>query len=110
MPRVDRAERKTHFPKVESFKEELRSHTAIESVGGTSNMPGGGTSDINSTTTKIGIVGKTDGIEGTTYIQFNDDHFLETMNMKVLAGRNFDRKFKTDTAAVMVNEAFSEKI
>ena len=98
-----------HYNNLEAFKEALRSHSAIETVGATSNMPGGNGSDINSTTGKLRIVGLSQPIGGTTYLQFNDDQFLDAVDMKLLAGRDFDRDRKSDSSAVMVNEAFLRK-
>jgi putative ABC transport system permease protein len=72
-------------------------------------MPGGDGSDINSTTSQIQIVGLTDPVKGTTYIQFNDDHFLDAVDMQLLAGRNFNRERISDSSAVMVNAAFLKK-
>lgn len=102
-------EEKAHDSKIKSFKEELRNHYAIEAVGGTSNLPGGNASDINSTTTPAKIVGITEAIEGTTYIQYNDEGFLDAMDMELSAGRNFDINMKSDSVAVMPNEAFLRK-
>jgi putative ABC transport system permease protein len=109
MPSVNDEQYETHETSVETFKEALRNHSAIESVGGTSNLPGGDGADINSTTGGIRLVGIADRIEGTTYIQFIDDHFIETVEMQVIAGRNFDRRMPSDSAAVLVNQAFLKR-
>jgi putative ABC transport system permease protein len=109
LPQDDGENEEAHYNKLESFKEELRNHVAIETVGATSNMPGGDGSDINSTTSQIQIVGLTDPVKGTTYIQFNDDHFLDAVDMQLLAGRNFNRERISDSSAVMVNAAFLKK-
>ncbi|MEM8968129.1 MAG: ABC transporter permease [Bacteroidota bacterium] len=92
--------------KVTSFKDALRQHSAIEVVGGTSNLPGGDGSDINSNAGKLRIVGLTDRQIGTTYLQFNDEHFLDAVSMQLLYGRNFDRTRVADSLVVMVNQAF----
>lgn len=36
--------------------------------------------------------------------------FVETMNLQLLAGRDFSRKFGTDTAAYLINESAAEKM
>lgn len=102
-------EEKAHRSKIRSFKEELRNHYAIEAVGGTSSLPGGNASDISSTTNPLKLVGVSEVVEGTTYIQYNDDGFLDAMDMELIAGRNFDAKMQSDSVAVMVNEAFLRK-
>ncbi len=103
-------EREAFFNSFESFKEELRSFSAIESVGSTSNMPGGGASDINSTGNTLTILGVTEPVDGTTYVQWNDDHFMDAMDLELVAGRNFDLSRKADSAAIMVNESFISKM
>ncbi|MFK7952170.1 MAG: ABC transporter permease [Ekhidna sp.] len=95
-----------HRNKIKAFKAELRNHFSIEAVGATSNLPGGNASDINSTTNPAKIVGLTEPVEGTTYIQYNDEGFLDAMDMELLAGRNFDTNMKSDSVAIMPNEAF----
>ena len=109
MPSVNDEEYETHEASVETFKEALRNHTAVKSVGGTSNLPGGDGADINSTTGGIRLVGIADRVEGTTYVQFIDDHFIETVEMQVIAGRNFDRRMQSDSSAVIVNQAFLKR-
>lgn len=96
-----------HF---KSFKDELRTYSAIEAVGSTSNMPGGGASDINSTGNTITILGMTDPIQGTTYVQWNDDQYLDALDLELVAGRNFDMARKADSAAIMANESFLLKM
>lgn len=109
MPSVNEEQYEAHEGTVVSFKDELRNHSAIETVGGTSNLPGGDGSDINTTTGRIRIVGMTDRVQGTTYIQFIDDHFLPAVDMEILAGRNFNREKQSDSSAVLVNEAFLKR-
>ena len=102
----DRDEQKVRW---NAFKDELRAHASIESVGGTSNLPGGGGSDINSTTGANRIVGKTDYKQGTIYIQYMDDQFMDAVDIELLAGRNFDRTREYDTAVVIMNESFLQR-
>ncbi|MEQ9404268.1 MAG: ABC transporter permease [Cyclobacteriaceae bacterium] len=104
-----REEFEQYISKLNSFKETLKNHTAIETVGATSNLPGGSDGDINATTTKVKIVGRTELLDGTTYIQYNDDEFVEAVDMTIIAGRDFDRNVKSDSVAIMVNEAFLQR-
>ncbi|SDL82685.1 putative ABC transport system permease protein [Catalinimonas alkaloidigena] len=107
LPAASRVEEQpTLDSKVAAFHDKLRYHAAIEAVGTTSNLPGGGASDINTTTSQMRIVELTDRVEGTYYTQNNDEHFLEAVGLHLMAGRNFDRNQASDSAAVMVNEAF----
>ena len=109
LPSVEKDQQETHNTKVNSFIEALRTHTAIETVGGTSNLPGGDGADISSITNNIRIVGMTDLVAGTTYAQYNDEYFLDAVGMQLLAGRNFDRNRIADSMVVMVNQAFLRK-
>ena len=106
LPNVPDDQRETQRTTVQSFSDALRTHSAIEVVGGTSHPPGGGGADISSTTNKVGIVGRTDLIDATTYLQRNDEHFMAALSMQLLAGRNFDRNRTADSMVVMVNQAF----
>ena len=47
---------------------------------------------------------------GTSYIQFNDESFIDAVDMKVLHGRNFERDRASDSSAIMVNESFLRKM
>ncbi len=105
IPNVEKDQQEAHNNKVKSFADALRTHTAIETVGGTSNLPGGGGADISSTTNIIRMVGLTDLTDGTTYVQSNDEYFLDAVSLQLLAGRNFDRNRTADTMVVMVNQA-----
>ncbi len=106
LPGVPNDQQEAHRTTVQSFNEALRTHTAIETVGGTSNLPGGDGADINSTTTKVGLVGLTDLLDRTTYVQYNDEYFLDAVGMQLLTGRNFDRTRTADSMVVMVNQSF----
>lgn len=105
-----REEWETFVSNFKAFKEELRTFSAIETVGGTSNMPGGGASDINSWGNTMTILGKTDPVKGTTYVQWNDDQFIDALDLEIIAGRNFDITRKSDSAAIMGNEAFLKRM
>ncbi len=109
MPKVTQEHREAYRTQAESFGDVLRRHTAIKTVGGTSNLPGGDGSDINSNLGEVRIVGLTDRLEGTTYAQLNDEHFLDAVSMQLLAGRNFDRTRTADSLVIMVNQTFLKR-
>jgi len=39
-----------------------------------------------------------------------DENFIPTMGIQMVAGRNFSKDMKTDTAAVIINEAFAKQL
>jgi putative ABC transport system permease protein len=55
------------------------------------------------------IIGITEEKDGITYVQWNDDNFLDAVNMQLLTGRDFDLTIKSDSSAILVNQAFLQK-
>lgn len=108
-PSAAQDEREASREKLLSFYDVLRSQSSIQAVGSTSNMPGGGSSDINSSSGGVKIVGLTDVLQATTYIQAFDQEFIKTMGMEILEGRTFNHDFAQDTAAIIVNTAFLDR-
>lgn len=96
--------------KMNQFIEILLSHHAIENVGTSNSIPGGDISDIGSTTGKIVIHGVTSAMEGTTYLQYCDERYLDAVGIRLIAGRNFDANVATDTSAIIVNEAYLARL
>ncbi|MEP2026148.1 FtsX-like permease family protein, partial [Reichenbachiella sp.] len=109
-PRFTRENEKEMTEKVKQFTQSLLNHHAIKNVGTSNSIPGGSLSDISSTTGEIQIVGKTNVIEGTTYIQYCDDKYFDAVGIRLLAGRNFDATMATDTAAIIVNETYLQRL
>ncbi|MEQ9376879.1 MAG: FtsX-like permease family protein [Imperialibacter sp.] len=108
-PRVNDADYEAHKQKRTLFAEELKTYPAIQGVAMISNLPGGGSSDVNSSSGGIKIVGKTDRLDATTYVLSLNDEVISVLDMEILHGRNFDRNRGMDTATVLVNEAFIKR-
>lgn len=89
-----------------AFTEELSKLPGIEKVAGISALPGGGSAEIGSSSGGVRIVGQTELIESTVYINSIDDRLQDALGMEILSGRNFNRDFESDTAAVMLNQSF----
>lgn len=104
-----REEYDAYLNRLNLLKEKLKEHSAIETVGATSNLPGGDSGDINATTNQVTLIGFSDEISGTTYVQMNDNNFLDAVDMELIAGRNFDTRLASDSNAIMVNEAFLDR-
>ncbi|WP_421895444.1 ABC transporter permease [Marinoscillum sp.] len=89
---------------VDTFKERLLSHPAIESVAAVSGEPGG---------FHDGATIQFKGIDEQLKIRtlFTDYDFLETLNIQLLAGRNFDRSFGADmNGSVLLNRKALEEL
>lgn len=99
-----------YVSKFNTMKEEMRNHSTILNLGGTNSMPGGESNDISSTTNKMGIPGMSEQLQSTTYLQGFDGNFVETMDMEIIAGRDFNKDIASDSIAMMVNEAFLRRL
>ncbi len=105
-----REEYDAYLEELKLFKDKLAGHSAIQTVGATSNLPGGDSGDINATTDQIKLIGFSDEeVSGTTYVQMNDNNFLDAVDMQLIAGRNFDTYLASDSNAIMVNESFLQR-
>lgn len=105
-PAPEDMSREAYLSKIRAFENALLAKPEIKSVGSIQNMPGGESFDINSTSSGVSIPGQTDIIKSTVYLTGADDHYLDVLNIDLLAGRNFDREIAADSDAVMVNAAF----
>lgn len=88
---------------LELMKEELSSHSSIKSVTGCAASPGR-ISDYGFFTTEAGA------IEDGSYVFRIDENYLQTMNIRLIEGRNFSADFPADsTHSIIVNQAFVNK-
>ncbi len=110
IPRVAEDEREELREELEVFLGELRDHSYVLDASSISNLPGGGSSDISSASGGIKVVGVTERADITVYIQYYDDRTIGTLGMDLKYGRNFSREIASDTFAVIVNEAFLNKL
>ncbi|MEQ8470870.1 MAG: FtsX-like permease family protein [Marinoscillum sp.] len=92
-----------------SFQNALLANPVIQQVATTNSLPGGASNDIGSTSGQSRIIGVTEDIEATTYIHQVDDQYFDLLEVKFVAGRNFNKNLKSDSAAVIVNEAFMKR-
>lgn len=92
-----------------SFLDELRNSPHIINVARTANLPGGGSSDVNSYGSGVRIVGVSEYLNSTTYIQSLDENTIDLLSMKLLHGRTFIKDLQSDSSSAVVNEAFIER-
>lgn len=109
-PFVIDEEQETRNKKLESMLSELQSQHVIKAVSSISSLPGGSGTEVGSTSGGVTIEGLTDRIGGTVYRQSVDDRTISNLDMKIIAGRNFNRKLASDTASIIVNESFLKMI
>ncbi len=84
-----------------TFKTEMLRNTAISSITSSTNVPGDEIFWTN------GIKRISGGPESriTIYNVGIDEDYVPSFGLKLVAGRNFSASFRTDTAAVLLNEA-----
>ncbi|MDW3208983.1 MAG: ABC transporter permease [Reichenbachiella sp.] len=109
-PRFTSENENKMMEKMKQFVSSLLSHHAIINVGSSNSIPGGDLSDISSTTSEVQILGKTNAVKGTTYVQYCDDKYFDAVGIHLLAGRNFDATIATDTSTIIVNESFLKRL
>ena len=97
--------RNTDSQRLETFKLSLLNSGEINSISSASTIPG----------TNIPVNQVNDGSTDLTkalsmQMLFTDEHFIKTMNMKVVAGRDFDRNMPTDKSEgfILNQEAIKE--
>ncbi len=88
-----------------SFTDEVNRLPGVAKVAGISDLPGGGSSDISSTSGGVTIIGVTERSESTVYVNGMNDRLQSTLELEIVEGRNFNHEFESDTAAVIVNES-----
>lgn len=104
-PEIPQDEQEQFRSKFIAFTDELNQLSEVEKTGGISNLPGGGSADIGSIGGGVQIIGKTDLAESTIYQTSMNDQLLESLDIELLAGRNFNHEFASDTSAVILNES-----
>ncbi len=92
--------------KYETFLSELDRLQLTEGSGSIGNLPGGGSSDISSSSGGVRIVGMTDRQESTVYITSMNDRLADVLELEFISGRNFDRELASDSSAVILNQSF----
>ena len=88
-----------------SFMEEVNKQNGVTKVASISSLPGGGSSEIGSTSGGFKIVGKTEVVEGTIYRNRMNDRLADALDIQLIAGRHFDRNRAEDTTAFIMNMA-----
>lgn len=89
----------------EVFKAELQGQPGIVKVAAVDNMPAMGRSETFFTFEGVAEGGR----QVIPYVETDED-YLDTMGMKIVAGRNFSREFPSDKKAVILNETLVKQI
>ncbi|MEL7118664.1 MAG: FtsX-like permease family protein [Bacteroidota bacterium] len=89
-----------------AFSEEINKIPGVKNIAGIDNLPGGNSTDINSSSSGFRIGGKQERVEATIYMTYINDNYVETVDLELLAGRNFNAEMAGDSNTILVNETF----
>lgn len=92
---------------LERVREKLNGYQAIQSISGIYNNLGRGT-DGSSRNSNIGFDYKNRNIR-TAWMGVSHD-FVKTLDLKLVAGRDFSRELLTDSNAIVINEAMAKQL
>jgi putative ABC transport system permease protein len=92
---------------LQRLREKLNGYPSIETVSGIYNNLGRGT-DGSSRHSAIGFDYKSRTLV-STWLGVSHD-FVKTLDLKLVAGRDFSREFPTDSNGILINEAFAKEI
>jgi ABC-type antimicrobial peptide transport system permease subunit len=92
---------------LETMKAKLAAYPSVESISGIYNNLGRGL-DGTSRRSAIGFDYKNKGVN-TDWMGISYD-FTKTLDLKIVAGRDFSRDFPSDSNAVVINEAMAEQL
>ncbi|GAA4275101.1 ABC transporter permease [Aquimarina gracilis] len=99
--------KKKGYKVVNLLREELKNQTDIISITASDNNLGRG-KDGSQYTSTIGFDYKNRQVG--THILFVDHDYIETLDIKLLSGRSFDRNFASDSLSVVINEAMVKEL
>ena len=92
----------------ETFKEELLQLSEVESATLSDYLPVAGTNRDQNTFWKEGK--KREDIGVSAQIWFVDADYIHTLGMKVVEGRDFDKRLASDSQAVVINQAMVKNL
>ena len=94
------------LPKLEAFKTEVLRIPGVKGISGSSNIPG----EENYWTMGIRrLAGAVGGNMVVTHMALDYEH-VPQFEIKILAGRNFDRQFTSDNKKLLINETLSKDL
>lgn len=92
----------------ETFKNEVKQLAGVENVTANSYLPVEGTHRDQNGFWKEGREKLDKPVYGQSW--WVDDDYISTLGMKLIAGRNFDEKLKSDTASIIVNQKMAKEL
>ncbi len=91
---------------IQNFKNELETMPTIESISFTGYLPISRTMRNGNTWWKDGRTKLDPATNGQNWMV--DYDYINTLGMKLVAGRNFDKDIKSDSAGLIINQSFAK--
>ncbi len=91
--------------KFNTFKNTLTKNNDIEHISSIGCLPGGSSHDINSADGAFSIGGLSTPVESTVYLNFIDYETVDALELKLVAGRTFQKDMRSDSNAAVINMA-----
>ncbi len=110
VPAHDLEDSSLYSQKYELLRAELSRNPTVIELATASSIPGGGRSSIASAGGGISIVGETLIDNSTIYLTTVDEHFFPTLDVPMVAGRNYTDNWEAERANVIINEALLAKL
>lgn len=109
LPAQDVSSWEESIDRLDKLSFSLTQQGSVISTAVISNLPGGGSSDIN-VSSGMQIIGISEFSEGMFYSVGIDTKVIPLLEMTILYGRNFNENFPSDKNVVIVNESFFKKL
>lgn len=93
---------------IESFKNELKDLSSVQSVTVSDYLPVKGTKRNGNTFRNKDTQKEERGIFGQNWVV--DVDYVKTMGMQLVAGRNFDERIASDSAGAIINQAMARQL
>jgi putative ABC transport system permease protein len=94
--------------KTKTFRDELVKLPFVKNVSVSDYLPVSGTKRNGNTFWKEGKITEEAGVQGQRWAV--DENYLNTLGIKLIAGRNFSKDMPTDSQAIIINRSMAEKI
>lgn len=94
--------------KVQSFRADIKEIAGVSGASISDFLPIEGTKRNGNTFNHAGMEKQEEGIPGQAWDV--DEEYLQTIGLKLVAGRNFSKDIKTDRQSTIVNESMAQKL
>ena len=99
----------TYGNRLQLFQDRLKQNSGVREVGFSYGIPGTDQTGIGSTY-GARLEDMAEPKPMAVYVIQMDEGFIPALDVEIIAGRNFDKRLQSDTAAVILNETFIKNL